>query len=73
MVYLLEFYAIEGDAKRVVGSMTHRAKSVERASNHAKSLMKNVKFEDRTAQLCQVKDQMGNILVVVPADKSSRN
>jgi hypothetical protein len=48
--------------------MTHRAKSVELARHHAKSLMKNVKFHDQTAQLCEVRDQMGNILSVVPAD-----
>ena len=68
MVYLLEFLVIEGGGKRVIYQTTYRAKSVERASHHAKSVMKNVKFQDETAQLCEVKDQMGNILNVVRAN-----
>lgn len=67
MVYLLEFSVVEADDKRVLYQTTYRAKSVERACHHAKSVMKNVKFEDRVAQLCTVKDQMGNILSVAPS------
>jgi hypothetical protein len=47
--------------------VTHRAKSVDVARDHAKSVLRNVTIRDRKADLCIMKDQMGNTLSMVPA------
>ena len=73
MVYLFEFFVFDGDQRHTLDRVTHRAKSVEHAQDRAKSIMKNVKIRDRRAELCEVKDQMGNVLSVVPADGVSLN
>jgi hypothetical protein len=67
MVFVLEFLIFNGDGRRVIEKMTHRAKSVDQVRHHAASIMKNIVIHDRKADACEVKDQMGNILAVVSA------
>jgi hypothetical protein len=67
VVFVLEFLVFEDDGRRVIERMTRRAESVDQARRHATSIMKNIVIHDRKADLCEVKDQMGNILAVVPA------
>jgi hypothetical protein len=67
LVFVLEFLVFSGDGRRVIEKVTHRAKSVDQARRYAASIMKNIVIDDRRADLCEVKDQMGNILAVVPA------
>jgi hypothetical protein len=40
-------------------------KSVDLACNRAKTMLRNVKVQDRTPDICEVKDQMGKTLGVV--------
>jgi hypothetical protein len=68
VVYVLEFVVYDNTGKRVLDRVTHRARSVEHAINYAKSVMKNVIIQGQKAALCEVKDQMGNIAAVVPAE-----
>jgi hypothetical protein len=68
VVYVLEFLVFDSAGKRLLDSMTHRAKSVEHAKNYAKSVMRNVIIQGQKAALCEIKDQMGNIAAVVPAE-----
>jgi hypothetical protein len=68
VVYVLEFFAVSGDERHVLDRMTHRAKSVDLARDQAKAMLRNVTIRDQKADLCLVKDQMGNTLgVVAPA------
>jgi hypothetical protein len=67
LVFVLEFLVFSGDGRRVIEKVTHRAKSVDQARRYAASIMKNIVIDDRRADLCEVKDQMGNILAVVRA------
>jgi hypothetical protein len=67
VVYLLEFLVFEGEGnKRVIDRMTRHANTIDEARNHARTVLKNVLFRGRRADFCEVKDPMGNILVVVP-------
>jgi hypothetical protein len=67
VVYLLEFLVFEDGGKRVIESVTHRAKSVGDAQNYARSILKNVTIHGRRPDLCEVKDQTGRLLGVVSA------
>jgi hypothetical protein len=69
MIYLFEFFTLEQDGKHPLDWMRQRASSVDRARDHAKSIMKNVRLRDQVAQLCEVKDPMGNVLSVVQIDE----
>jgi hypothetical protein len=65
MLYVLEFLAIEAGDKRVLGRVTHQAKTIDLACNRAKTMLKHVKVQDRMPDICEVKDQMGKTLTVV--------
>jgi hypothetical protein len=67
LVYVFEFFAGDGESRRPIDWMTHRAKSVDQARDHARAMLRNVKVRDQRPDLCVVKDQMGNTLSVVPA------
>ena len=68
VVYVFEFFAVSGDERHVIDRMTHRAKSVDQARDQAKAMLRNVTIRDQKADICLVKDQMGNTLdVVAPA------
>jgi hypothetical protein len=67
VVYVLEFFVFEREGdKRVIDRMTRHANTIDEARNHARTVLKNVLFRGRRADFCEVKDPMGNILVVVP-------
>jgi hypothetical protein len=67
VVYVLEFLVFEGEGnKRFIDRMTRRANTIDEVRNHARTVLKNVLFRGRRADFCEVKDAMGNILVVVP-------
>jgi hypothetical protein len=62
MVYVFEFYAMNGVERQAIDRMTHRAKSVDQAKDHARAMMRNVKLRDKTPDIVIVKDQMGHTL-----------
>jgi hypothetical protein len=67
VVYVFEFFAVSGEQRRPIDWVTHRAKTVDQAKDHAKSMLRNVTIRDQRPDLCLVKDQMGNTLSVVGA------
>jgi hypothetical protein len=66
LVYVFELFVGDGESRRPIDWMTHRAKSVDQARDHARAMLRNVKVHDQKPNLCIVKDQMGNTLSVVP-------
>jgi hypothetical protein len=48
--------------------MVRRAKSVERAKFHARWVLRRVTIRHQKADLCEIKDPIGNILGVVPLE-----
>ena len=66
MVFVFEFFVGEGDSRRPIDRVTHRAKSIDQAKDHARMILRNVKVRDQKPDLCLVKDQMGNTLSVIP-------
>jgi hypothetical protein len=56
-----------GGERHPLDVVTHRTKSVDVARDHARSALRNVTIRDRKADLCIIKDQMGNTLSMVPA------
>ena len=68
MVYVFEFFYLDGKERHAIDKMTHRAKSDEQAKDRARSIMRNVKIRDRSVDLCIVKDQRGSTLGEVAAN-----
>jgi hypothetical protein len=62
LVYVFEFYTLNGATRHALDRMTHRAKSIEQAKDHARALMRNVRVRDRLPDVVIVKDQMGQTL-----------
>jgi hypothetical protein len=67
VVYVFEFFVNEGGHRQPLDWVTHRAKSVDQARDHARAMMRNVKVRDRLPNECLVKDQLGKTLSIVPA------
>jgi hypothetical protein len=63
VVYVLEFLATVSDGTRKpIEIAKQRAKNVPLISEHAKTIMKDAVFQDGRADICIIKDQMGNVL-----------
>jgi hypothetical protein len=65
MVYHFDFFAIERGERMPLDTISQKAASVDMARNRAKAIMRNIKIRDRRAELCEVRDQTGHILIVV--------
>jgi hypothetical protein len=69
MVYMFEFFAIEGAGNRLLLNTTkYRVKTGALADTYGKATMHNVAFHDQKASICVIKDQVGHILREVSAD-----
>jgi hypothetical protein len=69
MVYMFEFFAVEGAGARLLLNTTkYRVKTGPLADAYGKATIRNVAFHDRKASICVIKDQVGHILREVAAD-----
>jgi hypothetical protein len=66
VVYVLEFLAYGSDGGQdFLDNLECRATTLDGAEGQARTMGKNVKVKDRKADVCIIKDQMGNRLRIV--------
>jgi hypothetical protein len=63
VVFVFEFFETLSDGQRVlIEIQKHRAKSAELAKLRARTIIKSVVRQGRSADVCLIKDQMGGLI-----------